>query len=268
MPPHVSLVAPDTAAPRPPWNMPERREVEVRGSRIVYWEKGQGRPLVLMHGFSGSATFEWGRVIDDLAKRYRVIAPQCIGFAPSDAPDIAYTTRALVTYLGEFFRALDLKDIVLLGESFGGWLVGSYAVQAPNLILPPIARLVIVGGPIGRFKTPKPDTSGFVHKAVAEEVEALLRDDPTPNHDAIRQKIVEQSGLRTGELSFAALTEMTTPTLLLWGDRDALIPLEIGQAAAVALPHSRLVIFQDIGHIPSVECPAEFVQAVTAFCEE
>ncbi|MFI4935877.1 MAG: alpha/beta fold hydrolase [Caulobacterales bacterium] len=263
--PRITRIRPDMAAPRPPWRMPEPRDVAVKGHRIRYWEKGEGRPLVLAHGFSGSAPFEWGRVIDALAQRCRVIAPQCVGFAPSEQPDIDYSTDALVGRLGGFFEALGLADIVLLGESFGGWLVGSYAVRAAALGLPPIAKLAIVGGPVGKFKTPAPETSGFYHAAVAREVEAWLATQPQFDNDGTREKIVKASGLRTGELSLEAVSAIAAPTLLIWGDKDALIPLSIGEAALGAIPDARLVVFEDIGHIPSVECPTEFVQAVSAF---
>jgi pimeloyl-ACP methyl ester carboxylesterase len=263
-----SLIRPDMTAARPDWAMPAERDVSVHGHRIRYWEKGEGAPLVLMHGFSGSATFEWGRVIDLLAAHHRVIVPQCIGFAPSEQPNLDYSTDTLVRYLGGFFAALELTDIVLLGESFGGWLVGSYAVRAAALGLPPIARLVIVGGPVGELRPPKPGTEGFVDKAVMAEVASLLARLPAFDNDPTREKILKASGLRKGELSLAAVAAIAVPTLLLWGDQDALIPLSVGQAAERAIPGARLTVFENIGHIPSVECPAEFVEAVLAFCGE
>ena len=260
-----TLVFPDMTVPRPDWVMPEPRDVAVDGHRIRYWEKGQGRPLVLVHGFSGSAIFEWGRVIDALSARHRVIALQVLGFAPSDQPDIIYSTNALVTSLGRFFSALGLSDIVLLGESFGGWLVGSYAVRAARLGLPPIARLVIVGGPVGKLEAPRPDANGFVHQAVMDEVAGLFRHTPIVDNEAFKARIARDSGLRRGELSLEDAATIAVPTLLLWGDRDALIPLTVADAALKAIPDARLTVFQDIGHIPSVECPAEFVAAVLDF---
>ena len=265
MPKPATLIRPDMTAPRPDWRMPPPRDIAVGGHNIRYWEKGEGQPLVLVHGFSGSATFEWGRVYDALALHYRVIALQVIGFAPSDAPDITYSTEALVTHLGGFLEALELKSILLLGESFGGWLVGSYAVRAAALGLPPIDRLIIVGGPVGQLRLPKPGTEGFVHAPVMAEVAAWMATQPVLDHDPTRARILAASGLRTGELSLEAVAAIQVPTLLLWGDKDALIPLEAGEAAAKAIPDARLVVFEDIGHIPSVECPAEFVRAVAGF---
>jgi hypothetical protein len=112
MPTTASSLRPDMTRDRPAWRMPAPRDLVVKGERIRYFEQGDGAPLVLMHGFSGSAQFEWGRVIDDLSRNHRVIAPQCVGFAPSAQPDITYSTAALVDHLGAVFAALDLTGII------------------------------------------------------------------------------------------------------------------------------------------------------------
>src|SRR5438876_10406044 len=79
---------------RPPWRLPPDRYVQVLGHRLHYYDKGSGTVLLLVHGGSGSAGVEWGRVIDPLATSHRVIAVHQIGFAPSDQPEIAYDTAS------------------------------------------------------------------------------------------------------------------------------------------------------------------------------
>lgn len=261
----TTRIRPDMSAPRPDWVMPPPRDIDAGGHRIRYWEKGQGRPLVLVHGFSGNATFEWGRVIDALSAHCRVIALQVVGFAPSEQPDITYSTDALVTSLGAFFRALDLSDIVLVGESFGGWLVGSYAVRAAGLGQPAIAKLVIVAGPVGPLKVGKPDPNGFPHKVITEEMLAHFEKVPPVDNEPFKARIAEDSGLRTGELTLEAAATITVPTLFLWGDRDTLIPPSVGEAALGAIPNARMVLFETIGHIPSIECPHEFIETIRDF---
>jgi len=260
-----TIVVPDMGAKRPDWRLPEPRDISVLHHRIHYWEKGRGKPLVLAHGFSGSGPFEWGRVIDALSANHRVIAPQCIGFAPSEAPDIVYSTEALTDHLGGFFDALGLRDITLVGESFGGWLVGSYAVRAAKGEVPPIAKLCIVGGPIGKMPPIDPNAAGFVHQPVIDEFMAWYAANPPLDHDATRTKIFAASGLAKGELDEAAVGTLRLPVLLLWGDKDAAIPLWTAERALGWMPTARLTVFENIGHIPSVECPNEFVAAVDAF---
>jgi len=98
------------------WRMPPVREVDVLGHRIAYYERGEGPPLVLAHGFSGSAYFEWGRVFDLLAERHRVVAPQLVGFLPSEQPDIVYSTDAQLAHLSGFLEALKLTGCTLAGR--------------------------------------------------------------------------------------------------------------------------------------------------------
>ncbi|HEY1709960.1 MAG TPA: alpha/beta hydrolase [Rhizomicrobium sp.] len=252
-------------APRPDWNMPPPRDIQVLGARVTYYEAGQGPVIVLLHGFSGSADFEWGRIYDALAETHRVIAVQHVGFAPSERPAIPYDNESMARYLGGFFEALGLSDFTLVGESFGGWAVTNYAARAEALGLPAIGRLVIVGGAVGQIKPPKPDARGFVSDEVAAEVDGYLQRAQIYDHDETRMAIMRESGLGKGDPDTAALRRIRVPTLLIWGDQDELIPLAVGEAAARVFPNARLAVLKDVGHIPSIETPLEFVQLLETF---
>src|SRR5215831_419768 len=93
-----------------PWALPPLKTIEVEGRRIAYFDQGSGPALVLVHGMSGSAAMEWGRVIGPLSKRMRVVAPYQIGFAPSDQPDLPYDAKTFVDSLGGLMAALGLKE--------------------------------------------------------------------------------------------------------------------------------------------------------------
>ncbi len=250
---------------RPDWHMPEPRDIAVVGTRIRYWDIGEGTPLVLVHGFSGSATFEWGRVMDLLAQHHRVIALQVIGFEPSERPDIVYSTETLTDHLGAFFRALDLTDITLVGESFGGWLVASYAARQPGSDLPAIARLVVVAGAICMTRRPAPDARSFVDDEVAREVEDLYARMPAHDHEPTRALILRDSDLGKEYPSANDLARINVPTLLLWGDRDESVPHDCGERADAVIPGARLVVLPNVGHIPSVEVPRIFARIVANF---
>jgi pimeloyl-ACP methyl ester carboxylesterase len=244
-------------------DMPPPKDITVFGHRIRYWEAGAGDPIVLVHGFSGSAPFEWAPVIPGLAKTNRVIALQVIGFQPSEKPAIAYTTESLVRHLGEFTRALDLTNITLVGESFGGWHVAAYAVHAAELGLPPIAKLVLVGGAICVKRVPPPDASGFFNKEWEQASAVLLENHAS--HDDTRAAILTASGLGKREPTHEQLATIAVPTLLLWGEKDELIPLDCGEDAATVIPNSKLVVLPNIGHIPSIEASADFIRIVSEF---
>ena len=249
---------------RPHWRLPEPSAIHVLGHRIQYWDAGTGDPIVLVHGFSGSAVFEWGPVFAALARRHRVVALQVVGFAPSEQPDIAYTTDALVSHLGEFLRALGLANVTLLGESFGGWHVAAYATKAAALGLPPIAKLVLVGGAICVKGMPAAGARGFVSAELQAEADAFSRTFPASN-EKTKMSIARDSGLLRRDPSREEIAAIAVPTLLLWGEQDELIPVASGEDAASLIPDTKLVVLPGVGHIPSIEAPDEFVRVVSEF---
>ncbi len=253
-----------------PWTLPPLRTVDVDGHTIAYYELGSGPPLVLIHGFSGSASFEWGRVIGPLSKRFRVIAPYQIGFAPSAKPDVAYDAATYVDELGGLMRALKVTNATLAGESFGGWVVGHYAVaqalrRTGPSALPPIARLVIVDGAVEVRPSDHADgnADGFHGAAFKARALAWLAANPIADNNATKAKTLPN--MLTDMVTVERLAAAKVPTLIFWGDDDRAIPLAVGRRIAAGLPGSRLVIVPDCGHIPPIEQPEIFMRELTAF---
>jgi pimeloyl-ACP methyl ester carboxylesterase len=255
------------------WRMPPLREVRVLGHHIAYYEKGEGPPLVLAHGFSGSAYFEWGRVFDLLAERHRVVAPQLVGFLPSEQPDIVYSTDAQLAHLSGFLQALDLEGCTLAGESYGGWLVAAYAARAaePGSKLARVARYAILCGAVGVIRTAQsapprspPDTP--LWRAIVRRLPELNPHDVANN--VARERIFAASDLGSGWPDTAALARIATPTLLLWGEADELVPVRYGRDAAASIPGAQLVVLPGVGHIPSIEAPRDFVRILTDFAAD
>lgn len=253
------------------WRMPPLREVSVLGHRLAYYEKGEGPPLVLAHGFSGSAYFEWGRVFDLLAARHRVVAPQLVGFLPSEQPDIVYSTDAQLAHLSGFIEALGLSGCALAGESYGGWLVAAYAARSaqPGSTLAPVARYALIGAAVGVVRTgqappaPRPPPQTPLWRTILERLPELNPHEAANNPTRVR--IFAESDLGRGWPDAAALAQIAAPTLLLWGEDDELVPLRHGQAAAAAIPGSQLVVLPGVGHIPSIDAPGDFVRILTDF---
>jgi pimeloyl-ACP methyl ester carboxylesterase len=248
----------------PYWRLPDPRDIKVLGHRIRYWDAGKGDPIVLVPGFSGSAIYEWGPVFEPLARRHRVVALQVIGFAPSEQPEIAYTTEELVNHLGEFMRALGLEKITLIGESFGGWHAAAYATKAAALKQPPIAKLVLVDAAICMKGPPAANARGFVSAVLQAESDKFSATFPPSNED-FKLQIVRDSGLFRGDPSRDDLAAIAEPTLLLWGEKDEMIPLDCGEDAASLIPNARLIVLPNVGHIPSIEAPDDFVRVVSGF---
>jgi pimeloyl-ACP methyl ester carboxylesterase len=255
------------------WRMPPLSETSVLGHRIAYYEKGDGPPLVLAHGFSGSAPFEWGRVIDPLAERFRVVAPQLAGFLPSEQADIAYSTDAQLAHLSGFIEALGLSGCTLAGESYGGWLVAAYGARAAEAgsRLAHIGRLAILCGavgirippPTGEAPQPRQPPDTPLWRAILQRLPQLNPHEVANNW--VRERILAASDLGKGWPDEPALAKIATPTLVLWGEDDDLVPVKFGRAAAAAIPGAQLVVLPGVGHIPSIEAPRDFVRILGGF---
>jgi pimeloyl-ACP methyl ester carboxylesterase len=258
------------------WRMPPPRELSVLGHRIVYYEKGEGPPLVLAHGFSGSAPFEWGRVFDLLAARHRVVAPQLVGFLPSEQPRITYSTEAQLAHLSGFLEALGLEGCTLAGESYSGWLIAAYAARAaqPDSKLARVDRYAILCGAVGikippnavsASPQPRPPPDTPLWRAIVQRLPELNPHDVANN--PTREAILAASDLGKGWPDPAALGKIDKPVLLMWGEDDELVPVNYGRAAAAAIPGSRLIVLPGVGHIPSIEAPRDFVRILTDFAD-
>lgn len=129
-----------------PGDLPPRRAVDLFGQRIEYYDVGSGPNLVLLHGLATSAQIDWGACINRLAKHYRVLAPDQLGFGASAKPMITYGIQTWVDFLGEFLRVGKVQNFTLAGESLGGWIGALYTEEA-------LARLA-PAGPSSSFRCP------------------------------------------------------------------------------------------------------------------
>ena len=252
-----------------PWRLPRLRSVKVNGQHMAFFEMGNGPPLVLVHGASGSPALEWGRVMTPLSRKFRVIAPHMLGYGPSDQPDLPYDAATFTDYLGGFLRMRLAEGAVLVGESLGGWVAAQYAVRqgqstAWGRALPPISRLVICDGAV---QAPPGEGGGAQASINDPEVARLahafyLSQPPKDNSKvakAVGPHVVGQP------VSDAQLKTLKTPTLLIWGREDRLLPLEGGRHVAAQIPGARMAVIDKCGHIPSVEQPRAFLGALGGF---
>lgn len=236
-----------------PW--PEVRELEL-GDKPIRWRvAGVGAPLVCVHGLSGS--WRWWRLllphlqdrevhVVDLP-RFRARA----GSAPAEAAG----------WLGRWMQAAGLTGADVAAHSLGGLIAAELAVQRPGAV----RRLVLVapaGVPSGR---------GPAEHALS--LLATMRGAPLPLlAHAVRD------GLRAGPASLlrgglyamrqdirADLAAVSIPTLLVWGERDPLVPTRLAEEWTSALPDVRLVILPNAGHAPMFDVPAELADRIREF---
>ena len=107
------------------------KQAHVLGSRIFYREKGSGANLLLLHGWTGNS-FQWRRMLPDLAKGHHVIALDLPGCGLSEKPRIDYTIPDYLGYIRAFVEKIGFRPFALVGTSFGGFLATRYCLQHPE----------------------------------------------------------------------------------------------------------------------------------------
>ncbi len=272
------------------------RRVAIHGHEVAYRMAGQGPVVLLVHGLAGSSR-TWRAVMPALAERYTVIAPDLLGCGRSAKPRGDYSLGAHAAGLRDLLIALDLGPATVVGQSLGGGVAMQFAYQHPEYC----ERLVLVAsGGLGR------EVSWMLRALAlpgAEYVAPVIF--PRVVRDAGQTVLgwLGARGIRAPHLeemwrAYASLVDAdcraafirmlravvdpggqavcardrlylaaAMPTLIVWGDRDPIIPVQHAHDAHAAMPGSRLAIFPGTGHFPHLERPQRFVDLLTDFLE-
>ena len=270
--------------------------VVIHGHDVGYRRGGEGETVLLLHGLAGNS-LTWRAVMPALAANYDVIAPDLLGHGESAKPMGDYSLGAFASGLRDFLAALDVPTATIVGQSFGGGVAMQLAYQHPELC----DRLVLVSsGGLGRevswllrlltlpgaehlmplvFPRLVADRGGDVGRllsrvglrapSLAEMWRAYSSLAGAENRRAFVRTIrgvIEPGGQTVSALDRLYLASHL-PTLIVWGDRDPIIPVRHAHAAHEAIPGSRLAILEGVGHFPHVEVPEEFLSVLTDFLE-
>jgi pimeloyl-ACP methyl ester carboxylesterase len=269
--------------------------VVLHGHRISYRSAGSGSVLLLLHGITSSAT-TWDDVLPWLAERHAVVAPDLIGHGQSAKPRTDYSLGAHANGLRDLLAVLGHERVTVVGHSLGGGIAMQLAYQYPELC----ERLVLVSsGGLGRevhallraAALPGSEwvlpllcrvglqdavaaaarSLGRLGMRAAPDVEEVWRGYTSLADPACREAflhtlraVIEPGGQRVCAADRLYLTALM-PTLIVWGDRDPMIPVEHGQSAHRAMPGSRLEIFPGAGHLPHRDEPWRFVRLLLDF---
>lgn len=277
--------------------MTQRAEIRLHGHRLHYRIGGSGPVLILVHGITNSSA-SWEPVLTQLGMRFTVIAPDLLGHGDSAKPRGDYSLGANASLLRDFMLALGHERATIVGHSLGGGIAMQMAYQFPERV----ERLVLVSsGGLGRQVTPM---LRAVALPGAELVLPLLASGPLVTAGSKIGGLIQQIGLRIGSdiaamaAGFASLQDIearrafvhtarsvidingqrvnatdklylaeAVPTLILWGDKDPIIPARHGIRAHDLMPGSRLKVFAGAGHFPHHDDPAGFSTAITEFVD-
>lgn len=255
--------------------------VTVRGRQVRYRVDGTGPPVVLLHGI-GRSLEDWTEQHELLRARHRVHSMDLAGSGQSEPLDEPHTLPALARFVTEFLDAVKITEPAhVVGNSLGGAIAMQLAVDAPERV----ASLVLVNSagfgrevnislrllairPLGRLLL-RPSRYGarrierslfhdptFVTRARVEHTFALAQ---RPHAARVLLETARALGTIRGvrpqwrKTLLRSLAELDIPTLILWGDRDLILPAAHLNAARTHLPHAQAHLFPDTGHMPQIE---------------
>lgn len=254
----------------------ERKVIKVRGLDILYYQAGQGEPLVVIHGGAGDAR-TWIKNMQALAEKYTVYAPDLPGYGGSQPMDGRYYIPELAQFIEDFTKILGLEKFYLVGHSLGGGIALNFALMFPEKI----RKLVLIsslclGNEIAFFirlstipaiikivgKMFMAFTRGL--KRIAEQLNpANIMMEMTPAAMMVGTSIATRHA-QTLVLE-KRLPEVKMPTLLVWGGRDPVVPVMQAYRAAKVIPDCRIEVFKKRGHNVHREELQEFSAILTHF---
>lgn len=253
------------------------------GPRLYYLEQGdrEGEAIIFLHAYADS-WFSYGRVLPLLSSAYHAFAPDQRGHGDSDKPECCYAADDHAADVDAFMEAIGIEEATLVGDSSGGLIAQRVALGYPHRV----SRLVLIGSP----------TTLVNNEAVLGWSEYLRTlEDPVPPefvrelletivHYQIPEEFLERAisqslkvparvwrsyweGVVLAVDDTARYGEIGAPTLILWGEHDALLPREDQERRAAAIPDATLKVYPETGHLAHWVRPEWVVRDLEAFLQ-
>ena len=264
----------------------EPRTIDAGGVQTSYLEAGAGEPVVMLHG-SGpgvSAMANWQHNIGALAQRFRVLAPDIVGFGATRRPDdVVYSLRTWTDQIWAFLDALGIEKTAIVGNSLGGRIALQMATDCPDRI----TKMVLMGAPgvgmtltdgLTALRAYEPshdamrdllrnyfavDPAMITDELVAIRYEASIADGA---YEAYRAMFLDprHAGSELG-ITEDEVRAIATPTLLVHGREDRVVPVQVSVTMLGLLPNADLHVFSSCGHWTQIERADEFSALVSDY---
>lgn len=249
-------------------------------NKTTFYSAGQGEPVILLHGNPSHGLF-WYPVIGPLSNKFKVIAPDVVGYGESDKPSAPYDSHFYCSWLNEFMDAIGLKKASIVGHSQGGAIAIHFALDYQERV----EKLVIVdSGGLGPL-----ESTGVLINLILYSLfpsrKAALRLGRYSFHsftgiigwEAVTEYSVEvlrlpgsrraplRSGNIGGRITSEQLGNIVQDTLLIWGEQDLYFSVSQAEDAHEAIPGSQLQIIPSAGHVPFYDQREEFNSILISF---
>lgn len=255
--------------------MNEEQFLDIRGRRIQGLRGGAGPPLLYLHSAGGEVV--WLPFFERLAEHFTVYVPAHPGFAQSEGLDRIETIEDLVFHYVDVLDALGLEQPMVAGLSLGGWLAAELAVHHPRRV-----RKLVLINPVGLKVDTAPVADIFAafpvelrhlvfHDPESELARSFIPDEPTPEQLEATLKAGEATARVAWNPFFYdpklrdRLYRIRVPSLIVWGESDRLVSIDMGKAYQEGIAGARLVTIKACGHAPPFEQPDETASIITEF---
>jgi len=268
------------------WAGPPSKLMALQGLDVHYRDEGSGPAVLLLHG-TGASLHTWDAWAATLCRTHRVVRLDLPGFGlTGPVADGDYRIARMVAFVDEFVTKLGLDRFAVAGNSWGGEIAWSYALDHPQRV----TSLILVDA--GGFPNPGPVPLVFrlarmpaLFRLIAKLgtrslVDKTLRDvygDPSRVTGEVRRRYLDLSRREGSRYAFAEriqaphvdrtgeLRQIAAPTLILWGGLDRVVPVANAERFHAAIPNSRVVLYPDAGHVPMEELGAITAAEAAAF---
>jgi pimeloyl-ACP methyl ester carboxylesterase len=272
------------------------RWVHVQDRWMNIIDMGSGEPVIFIHGLSGCWQ-NWLEQLPLFARDHRVIAVDLPGFGQSEMPAEEISISGYADAIDELMDKLDIETARIVGNSMGGFIGAELAIQHPERV----ERLVLVaaaGLSIESIRTER--TTGLRHRAenivfftlghiasrsatvaLRPRLRAALLMTVAAHPAKLPGPLAAQQVLGSGKPGFSdaleamcryplrdRLEKIACPTLIVWGEKDILVPVKDAAIFEELIPDSRKIIYKDTGHVSMMERPERFNSDVKAFLDE
>jgi|SRR5688572_5167317 len=249
------------------------KKIKVNDIELAYARQGNGKPLVLLHGFPLDHHL-WDDVVPLLEDSFDLIIPDLRGFGDSTTVDRPYTMDDYATDIAGLLDQLGIQKAAVVGHSMGGYVALAFAKSYPERVSG--FALVSSQAPAdpperkeGRYKS----AADVQEKGIGGVVETMA---PKFTVDlrlqAIAREIMgrQQPAAYIGALkamaermdSTSLLSSFLFPVVIVHGDADALIPVDRAREVKASVPHSYYVELKNVGHVPMLEAAKETAEAL------
>ena len=242
--------------------------------KYKYMEKGEGTPIIILHGLMGGLSNFEGVMEHFPKKGYKILIPELPIY---DMPMLKTNVKQFAKYLEKFIEFKGLKDVILLGNSLGGHIGLLHTKMYPKMV-----KALVITGSSGLYESamgdgyPKRGDYEFIKKKaqdvfydpavatkeIVDEVFATVND----RVKLVKTLAIAKSAIRHNMAQ--DLPKMRTPTCIIWGENDGVTPPDVAELFHELLPDSNLFWIKKCGHAPMMEHPLEFNTVLDAWLEK